>query len=390
VSSVTFAAASTPRREQFLNTAALLFRRRGYHAVGIDDIGAALGLSGPAVYRHFTSKQELLAVVINTYLEQLNEERAARLRKDPDQDQVLKCAIAVGSRLPDHLLVYNRDVRYLDETFRPEFVELRERSAASWKTYLERRGVDQHSDEGTLRLVAAAGILIHTSLTKAGSKTRRAALAEELVDAVFGCELGPIGPPNRELTPIRHATTREALLVEAAALFNERDYTTVSLRDIGSSVGLTASAVTRHFATKEHLLSTIFERTAAQVSSSIVAALRFSTSGEEAARDIIRRYADLALEFRDQLGITATHLQLLPPAGRQAHRREGQILLQELTHAIRLGDPEMNLDEARVRAGAATSVVNEVVLHPQLWRYEGIANALPILACSTLFPATAG
>lgn len=49
-----------PRREQLLEAAAALFAERGYHAVGIDDIGTAGGISGPGVYRHFASKQALL------------------------------------------------------------------------------------------------------------------------------------------------------------------------------------------------------------------------------------------------------------------------------------------------------------------------------------------
>lgn len=52
--------AALPRREQLLEAAARLFSSRGFHAVGIDDIGAAAGISGPGVYRHFASKQALL------------------------------------------------------------------------------------------------------------------------------------------------------------------------------------------------------------------------------------------------------------------------------------------------------------------------------------------
>lgn len=48
------------RRELLLEAAADLFAARGYHEVGIDDIGAAAGITGPGVYRHFSSKQALL------------------------------------------------------------------------------------------------------------------------------------------------------------------------------------------------------------------------------------------------------------------------------------------------------------------------------------------
>lgn len=51
---------TVPRRERLLEAAAELFSTKGFHAVGIDDIGAAAGISGPGVYRHFPSKQALL------------------------------------------------------------------------------------------------------------------------------------------------------------------------------------------------------------------------------------------------------------------------------------------------------------------------------------------
>lgn len=45
--------------------AAELFAHRGYPAVGMDDIGAAAGVTGPAIYRHFESKASVLAAVID-------------------------------------------------------------------------------------------------------------------------------------------------------------------------------------------------------------------------------------------------------------------------------------------------------------------------------------
>lgn len=52
--------AAGSRRALLLEAAADLFAARGYHEVGIDDIGAAAGITGPGVYRHFPSKQALL------------------------------------------------------------------------------------------------------------------------------------------------------------------------------------------------------------------------------------------------------------------------------------------------------------------------------------------
>src|SRR3712207_7203981 len=49
------------RREQILQAAAQLFAERGSRAVGVDDVGAAVGVTGPAIYRHFAGKDAMLA-----------------------------------------------------------------------------------------------------------------------------------------------------------------------------------------------------------------------------------------------------------------------------------------------------------------------------------------
>jgi AcrR family transcriptional regulator len=59
------------RREQILAAAAELFARRGFHGVSIDDIGAAVGISGPALYRHFRSKDAMLGEMLTSISEYL-------------------------------------------------------------------------------------------------------------------------------------------------------------------------------------------------------------------------------------------------------------------------------------------------------------------------------
>jgi AcrR family transcriptional regulator len=52
------------RREQILKEAARLFAERGFHGVGVDEIGAAVGISGPGHYRHFAGKDAMLAELL--------------------------------------------------------------------------------------------------------------------------------------------------------------------------------------------------------------------------------------------------------------------------------------------------------------------------------------
>jgi AcrR family transcriptional regulator len=52
------------RRAELLTAAAALMAERGYLAVRLEDIGAAAGISGPAIYRHFPGKEALLVELL--------------------------------------------------------------------------------------------------------------------------------------------------------------------------------------------------------------------------------------------------------------------------------------------------------------------------------------
>lgn len=57
-------AARGSRREEILRIAVGLFATRGYHGVSMDDIGAAAGVTGPALYHHFAGKEAMLAAAL--------------------------------------------------------------------------------------------------------------------------------------------------------------------------------------------------------------------------------------------------------------------------------------------------------------------------------------
>src|SRR5436309_3704365 len=72
------------RREQILAAAAELFAQHGFHGVGIDDIGAAVGISGPALYRHFRSKDAMLGEMLTSISEVLLDGGTGRAEKYRD------------------------------------------------------------------------------------------------------------------------------------------------------------------------------------------------------------------------------------------------------------------------------------------------------------------
>src|SRR5664279_2847346 len=72
------------RRSQLLGAAERLIAERGFLAVRLEDIGAAAGVSGPAIYRHFPNKEALLVELLVGISTRLLAGAAAVVADAPD------------------------------------------------------------------------------------------------------------------------------------------------------------------------------------------------------------------------------------------------------------------------------------------------------------------
>lgn len=71
------------RRDEILQIAMALFAQRGYHGVSMDDIGAAAGVTGPALYHHFAGKEAMLVAALVPVSEGLLAGGRARVAAHP-------------------------------------------------------------------------------------------------------------------------------------------------------------------------------------------------------------------------------------------------------------------------------------------------------------------
>src|SRR5271170_1178500 len=82
-------APTAPPRARILRSARELFYRRGIHAVGVDAIAEAAGTNKTTLYRHFASKDELVAECLREYGREFEtawvEIEQAHLGKPKDQ-----------------------------------------------------------------------------------------------------------------------------------------------------------------------------------------------------------------------------------------------------------------------------------------------------------------
>ena len=77
------------RRQQILLVAAPLFARHGFHGVSIDELGAAAGVSGPALYRHFAGKEAILAELLLDVSHRLLDGGRLRVASHPGPEEAL-------------------------------------------------------------------------------------------------------------------------------------------------------------------------------------------------------------------------------------------------------------------------------------------------------------
>ena len=85
--------ARTDRRDQLLTAAAELFAEHGYAMTSIDAIGARAGVTGPAVYRHFTGKRDLLLTLLNSAVDSALADIAATTRPGASPQEALEALV---------------------------------------------------------------------------------------------------------------------------------------------------------------------------------------------------------------------------------------------------------------------------------------------------------
>jgi AcrR family transcriptional regulator len=92
------------RTQEILSTTRAMFDERGLRDAQIEDIANAVGINKAIIYRHFHGKEELFALVLEGYLDDLSEQMA--VARDPETSPVRQleditgCFFDFGSRHP--------------------------------------------------------------------------------------------------------------------------------------------------------------------------------------------------------------------------------------------------------------------------------------------------
>jgi AcrR family transcriptional regulator len=137
----------TPRRQQILDIAADLFASRGFHGVSVAELGAACGISGPALYKHFESKDAMLAEMLVTISETLLAEGRSRVATADGPREALEALVEwhIEFALEHRALIVVQD---RDWSSLPD--EARERVRALQRAYVDEWAAQVRRHDPTL------------------------------------------------------------------------------------------------------------------------------------------------------------------------------------------------------------------------------------------------
>jgi AcrR family transcriptional regulator len=130
------------RRDELLTAAARLFAQRGYHSVGVDDVGTAVGIAGPSIYHHFATKLDLIVAVITQGADQLLDSTARALAEAHNDTQALDALLGAYTSFSlthsDLMDVLITEVPHLPEPHRTRFRQTQRRYLDQWLDVLAR------------------------------------------------------------------------------------------------------------------------------------------------------------------------------------------------------------------------------------------------------------
>ncbi|WP_405134613.1 TetR/AcrR family transcriptional regulator [Nocardia sp. NBC_01388] len=176
------------RRQQLLDAGARLIADRGFLGMRLDDLGAAAGISGPAVYRHFPNKEALLVELLVGISQRLLDGGRAVAAQAPTPAEALDALIdfhldfALGE--PELIRIQDRDLENLPDSARRQVRRTQRQYVEVWVAVLRDRYPDLPESTARVQAHATFGLINSTphsapaaTATRARPVLRRMALA---------------------------------------------------------------------------------------------------------------------------------------------------------------------------------------------------------------------
>jgi AcrR family transcriptional regulator len=163
------------RQNLILKVAAELFAEHGYDRVSINDIGEAAEISGPAIYRYFSSKEELLVSIYERVYFRNKEAISALLatKKSPRDlvRSLIDHQIQIATEEPEKIRIIDAEERQLPLDAAERLRMEANQSLKVWRNVVREVRPDLKPDEVELTLHAVLALINSISLRKSKDPT---------------------------------------------------------------------------------------------------------------------------------------------------------------------------------------------------------------------------
>lgn len=185
------------RHEDFLRAAAQLFAERGYAGTSVDDVGNRLGVSGPAVYWHFTSKEALLTEMLSDISNALLA-GGTRCTSGAGDDRealsnLIRWQVEFALEHPELITVQARDLAHVPAPARQRIRRTQRLYAEQWVEALG--GIAPEVPEPLRRAATHAAIGLINSTPYLAATLNRSAVAALLEDMAAAALYRAVGMP---------------------------------------------------------------------------------------------------------------------------------------------------------------------------------------------------
>lgn len=382
------------RRNQIVHHASELFSSRGFHAVRMEDIAEATGITARALYRHFKNKRDLLSHVILQDQDRLLAalEDARRPDGPAALDELLTKLIEsslAGLRLGP---LWQRESRHLSAT---DVASLR--AGTRRIGWVVREAISEAHPRmrffrSEVRAWAAISIITspgHYELTIPRRRT---------VNLLLSASRAAIDAPARDEPESRFShpapntdgrapnSRRELLLAAAAHAFRRRGFGGVSLDEFG----IAGPAVYRYFDSKADLLSSLIARFQDWTALESTRALRVADADTDVITELVRGYVRIALEHTDLLSVAVTEALHLPENATERERRIRTDDIAEWVRWLRVARLDLAEPAAQALVQATRTLINDLVRIPHLTQHSDFEAELLDCAFATLLVTEPG
>ncbi|SCG46121.1 TetR/AcrR family transcriptional regulator [Micromonospora zamorensis] len=354
-------AATRPRnrRQVIVEAAGQVFSERGYHAASMEEIAAVVGISGPALYRHFPNKYALFAecanVIVNKLVEVIDECPPEAALKDV---LVAVTRVTVSRRASGGL--YRWEARYLERADR-RLLRTKFAHVVGRVIELVRREYPLPGEH--LRAVAALGVIgsvtmHHTSIAQRRIEDLLLTSALGVVATDPATAAGSASLVELPAQPVPR-TRRAEILAAAIPLFAQDGFANVTNAQIAQAVGLAPSAIYRHYPGKVDILVAACLQAAGLLAQAVERSLQRATDPRQAVVALAAAYVAYCFEHNALNSVADAEVASLP-----ADLRRPLILAQREHIAVweqqlRLVRPELDPRQARMLVHAGFGVVVE-------------------------------